>query len=490
MNEPNHQSLLNREITRAEKWGGRWGSAGSWLVALLILALLAFGIYKLRPKPVKEEEPEAAVVSVQVAKVGRETLAARTKALGTIFPREQATVSAKISSQIKSMRLLKNHAVRAGDVIATLEARDLQAQRAEAEKALEEARLNARALTTGTIPQAKAQEEKALTDARANVAVARAQYQRRLDLRNKGGIAEKDVEAARLALTLAEDELKLAESSATLRTATINRNDIALLQARIEQAQQRMATLDAQLSYAVIRAPISGIITDQFAYQGEFATPGGKLVNIGDISEVIVKAPFADTVAAQLRVGDLATVQPTDLPDQDLQGKVSLVSRSSDPANRTVEVWINLPNRNGRLRTGSAAQVIVGTQTEKDTLVVPTTAVTLEASNGDEGTVMIVDAKSVAHERKVTVGIRTPEKTEITKGLQEGDTIVVEGNYALPDGTKVQVGEEGKGEKEKDEKDGDSDKEKNSKGAKIEEKKGAGEKDEDEQPKAKTGEKH
>jgi multidrug efflux pump subunit AcrA (membrane-fusion protein) len=458
MNEKHHQSLFKREATRAERWGGwnRWGGARSWMVAAVVLALLAFGIYKLRPKPEKEEEAESPVVGVQVAKAERQTITAESRALGTIFPREQATLSAKISSQIKSMPLLKNRAVRAGEVIATLESRDLQAQRAEAEKAMEEARLNARALSTGTIPQARAQEEKALTDARANVAVARAQYQRRVDLRANGGLAEKDVEAARLALTLAEDELRLAESNANLRTSTINRNDLALAQSRIEQAQQRVATIDAQLSYAVIRAPFSGVITDQFAYQGEFATPGGKLVNIGDLSEVIVKAPFADTVAAQLKTGSSATVQPTDLPGQELTGKVSLVSRASDPANRTVEVWVNLPNRDGRLRANGTAQVVVSTRTVNDAIVVPAAAVTLEASSGGEGTVMVVDAKSIAHERKVTVGIRTPDKIEITAGLNEGETVVVEGNYALPDGTKVQVSEDEKKESGKDKaKDGD-----------------------------------
>ncbi len=476
-------SMFNREVKRAEKWGG----ARSWLVAALVLALLGFGIYKLRPKPEKEAEAEAPVVSVQVAKVERETITAETKALGTVFPREQAMISAKISSQIKTMPLLKNRTVRAGDVIATLESRDLQAQRAEAEKSLEEARLNARALSTGTIPQAKAQEEKTLTDARANVAVARAQYQRRVDLRAKGGLAEKDVEAARLALTLAEDELRLAESNANLRASTINRNDLALAQSRIEQAQQRLATLDAQLSYAVIRAPFNGVVTDQFAYQGEFATPGGKLVNIADISEVIVKAAFADTVAAQLKVGNSVTVQPTDLPGEELKGKVSLISRASDLANRTVEVWINLPNRDGRLRANSAAQVVVGTKTAKEALVVPTAAVTLEASNGNEGTVMVVDAKSIAHEKKVKVGIRTPEKIEIISGLNEGDTIVIEGNYALPDGAKVQVGEEGKDEKGGSEKEKDS---KEKKGKEKDEGEKSGEEQKDKKPDAKSGEKH
>jgi multidrug efflux pump subunit AcrA (membrane-fusion protein) len=84
---------------------------------------------------------------------------------------------------------------------------------------------------------------------------------------------------------------------------------------------------------------------------------------------------------------------------------------------------------------------------------VPASAVTLEASNADEGTVMVVDAQNVAHETKVTIGIRTADKIEIVEGLQGGETVVVEGNYALPDGTKVRnrTREEKKEDEEKQE---------------------------------------
>ena len=76
---------------------------------------------------------------------------------------------------------------------------------------------------------------------------------------------------------------------------------------------------------------------------------------------------------------------------------------------------------------------------KNDAIVVPASAVTLEASNASEGTVMVIDALNVAHETKVTVGIRTAEKVEIIEGLQGGETVVIEGNYSLPDGTKVEI---------------------------------------------------
>ena len=173
-------------------------------------------------------------------------------------------------------------------------------------------------------------------------------------------------------------------------------------------------------------------------------------MTIADVSQVIVKAPVSDTVAAQLKMGDSATVLPTDMPGEQMTGQVSLISRAVDPTNRTVEIWVTLANEAGRLRANGAAQVTISTNSKTDALVVPASAVTLDASNANEGTVMVVDEKSVAHEHKVTVGIRAGDKLEITEGLQAGETVIIEGNYALPDGMKVEVSE---GEKpESDEK--------------------------------------
>ena len=425
------------------------------VIAVVILALALLIIWRLKKSKAESEAEVTPVVSVKVAKAEQGNIAAQVVAVGTIWPRERADVAAKVSAQIKKMALLKNKVVRAGEVIAVLESRDLQAQRAEAVAALNQARAEERSLVTGTIPKTNAEDQKALMDARAKVNNARALYERRRRLFEQGGISQKDLEASQLDLTTAEDELRLQEQTVTLRGRSLNPNDRALAAAKTAEAQQHLATLDAQLSYATIRSPITGIVTDQYQYEGEFAAAGGKLVTIGDISSVIVKAPFADTVASQLKVGDSATVLPTDTSAEEMKGQITLLSRSSDPTNRTVEVWVTLANGAGKLRANGAAQVTVFANSKNDAIVVPAAAVTLEASNADEGTVMVVDAKNVAHEKKVTVGIRAADKIEIVEGLSAGDTVVIEGNFALPDGTKVEIAkdeEKKEGEKDKDEK--------------------------------------
>ncbi len=434
------------EQTRAQRRGSMTPRQQQLLIissvlAVLLIIVVAVLVWHWKNASTAEEKTTI-VVSVKVGKAEKQPIATHISVVGTIWPRDKADVATKVGAQIKKMELLKNRVVRAGEVIAVLESRDLRAQRAEALAALNEARANERSITTGTIPKTNAEDQRALFDARAKVNNARAVFERRRVLYEKGGISKKDLETSQLDLTTAEDELHLQEQTVALRARSLNPNDRALAAAKVAEGQQHLATLDAQLSYATIRSPITGIVTDQFQYEGEFAAAGARLVSIADVSQVIVKAPFPDTVAAKLKVGDAAVVLPTDTPSEEMKGQITLLGRSSDPTNRTVEVWVTLGNAAGKLRANGAAQVTVFAESKNDAVVVPASAVTLEASNANEGTVMVVDDASVAHETKVTVGVRNPDKMEITEGLQGGETVVIEGNFSLPDGTKVEIAKE------------------------------------------------
>jgi multidrug efflux pump subunit AcrA (membrane-fusion protein) len=414
--------------------------------SVVVVFLLAAFYWWWHRTPVAEEAKEEIVVNVKVAKAEKDFIANEVSAVGTVNPAERADVAASISAQIRQMGQLKNALVRQGDVIAVLASEDLAAQRAEAQAAVEEARFNLQTVQKVTIPQAVAQSTKDINDAKANVDNTRATYERRRVLYEKGGISLKEVEASQLAYTNAQDAYRLALSNAQINRTGVNPNSQSLAEAKIKQAQDRLANLDVQLSRGTVRAPISGIVTDQFQFQGEFAAQGAKLATIADISTVIVKAPFADNVVHDLKVGDAVTVYPIGAPDDKMTGAVTLISRSSDPQNRTVEVWAKFGNPQGLLTANGAVQFVVASQPVQDAVVVPSTAVVLDATNADEGTVMVVGDDMIAHETKVKVGVRQADKTQILEGLDGGETIVTVGNYSLPDGTKVEVAAADEGE--------------------------------------------
>lgn len=385
-----------------------------------------------------QDEAEAPVVSVRVARAEIGPIAQPLEIVGTIASRQEATISPKVSGQIAQMGLLKNRVVHRGDVLAVLESRDLTAQRAEASAALHEAEIGITNTGQGAIPLTNAQDAKAVRDAQATLDTMRKIYERRKALYDQGGISSKELDASQLDLTKAEDDLRLSERSATLHQGTTNPSDLAAAQSKAQQASNRLASLTAQADYATIRAPFDGVVTDQFQYQGDFATAGNKLLTIADTSSVIVKAPLSIDTALGVHAGDAASVKPDAIPGVTLQGTVNLVGRSADAQSRSVELWITLPNPDGRLRSNSAARVIVASGNVPKAVVVPAAAVTLDATNANSGVVMVVDAKSVAHEVRVTTGAHTRDRTQITSGLRGGETVVIEGNYGLPDGTRVQ----------------------------------------------------
>src|ERR1044071_1328649 len=134
-------------------------------IVIILAGVVVLLVFLLWPSSKHQAEEESVpVVSVNVAKAERGSISAEVTALGTITARREATVSSKIAGQIKQMALVRNKPVREGDVIATLETRDIQAQRAEAAAAAQEARINFNNLVSGTIPQTRAQDEKAVRD--------------------------------------------------------------------------------------------------------------------------------------------------------------------------------------------------------------------------------------------------------------------------------------------------------------------------------------
>jgi multidrug resistance efflux pump len=427
-----------RETESEQRRTPWWKQRRVFITAGTIVVLLVLVLFWRKCHAAPADEAGDVEVSVQVATVERGTITNDIATIATLAPRREATLMPKISGQITQMALMTNRAVRAGDVIAVLESRDLAAQRAEAAAAAVEADAGAHTTVSGSVPLTNAQDTKAVRDAKAALDNAEKTYERRKVLYENGGISKKELEASHLAVVTAEDDLRLAEASSSVHHSVTNPGDVAMANAKARQAHDRLANVNAQLGYAVVRAPFDGIITAQFQYQGDFANPSSKIATIADASTLIAKMQMAAEAAARVKVGDAVRVIP-DETGAPVDGTIALVGTGADPQSRSVEVWVNVPNAGGRLRPNGMARVVIASQATGNALIVPTAAVTLDATNSKSGTVMVVDAKSIAHEVHVTTGIRSSGRTQIVSGLNGGETVVTEGNYGLPDGTKVAV---------------------------------------------------
>ena len=423
-----------------------WQERRVIIAAVVVVALfLIFLFWRSCHKTAAPVDESNIVVSVQVAKAERGPIANEITTVATLAARREATINPKVAAPIAQMPLLTNRPVHTGDVLAVLESRDLTAQRAEAAAAVAEAETTVHTTANGSVPLTNAQDTKAVRAARAALDNAQKTYERRKVLYDQGGISKKDLEASQLSVTQAESDLRLAEASTSAHRSVTNPGDIRVAESKVQQARNRLANLDAQVGYTIIRAPFDGIVTQQFQYQGELANPGGKLLTIADTTSLIAKMQVGEDTATKLKAGDLVRVLPDDLQGQSVPGTINLVGRAADPQSRSVEVWVLVPNPSGRLRPNGVAKVVIAAQPVASAVIVPSPAVTLDATNGNSGTVMVVDDKSIAHEVKVTIGSRSGGQTQITSGLKGGETVVIEGNYGLPDGTKVAISKAAEG---------------------------------------------
>jgi HlyD family secretion protein len=384
-----------------------------------------------------EEKPKP-LVSVKTAAAEVADIRLVVKAPASLFPREQANISARVNAPIRSITAKKGDSVGANQVLAVLESRDVAAARQEAEAALHDAEANLQKLESGTLP---ADIEKARGDvenAQATLGQAQKIYDRRSELFKEGAIPGRDLLQSETDLTKAKAAYEVAKRSLDLLRQQSAEKDLAMARSRVEQARARLAGANAQLQYTELRSPFAGTITDQMQYPGDMAGPGTPTFTIMDLGSMNARAQVTETDVARIKPGQACQFTPADSAIAPAPGKVTVMNRAVDPQRRTVEVWCEAANPGQRLRANIFGDVWFSVGTARGVTVPQSAVVFSEGSRS--GTVMVVDSKHIAHQREIEASTVADGKVQIAKGINPGDQVIVEGGYGLPDGVEVTLG--------------------------------------------------
>ena len=409
----------------------------------------------------KGEKEEAPEVSVKAVPAATTDISRVVNADAIIFPIAQSAITPKINAPVKKFYVVRGQKVRQGQLLATLENRDLSAAALDNKGAYEQAEAAYSTSMGATLPEENAKAELDVQTAQQELDAQQKLYDSRLDLFKQGALPRKDLDAAAVSLAQARSAYNIARKHLDGLNAVGKQGAIKTATGQLTSAKGKLANSEAQLSYSEVRSPIAGFITDRPLYPGEMASTTAPLLTVMDISQVIAKAHIPQSDALQLHKGDAATISLAGL-EKPINGKVSLISPALDPNSTTVEVWVQAPNTDQQLRPGTTAQIAITAQTVKDALVVPSAA--LLNAKGDAAQVMVVDAKNQASSRDVKTGIQTGQQVQIVSGLKTGEVVVTEGAYGLPDKTKVKVekpeteaaSSEGAKDKDDDAKSGDA----------------------------------
>ncbi len=399
------------------------------------LALLALGVAMVMAgcsgKKEAESEP---VVAVQAVHVQRSEIQQQVSTEAVLYPLHQATIVPKISAPVEKFYVNRGDHVRAGQLLAVLENSDLSAAVAETKGAYEQAQANYESTSASNLPEQIQKAEAAVKSAKASDKAARQLYDSSKKLYQQGALAGKQLNQAEVGLTQAETQLQTSEQQLEKLHSVGLKAQLKAAQGQLAAAKGRYENAQAQLAYSEIRSPIDGVVTDRPLYRGEMATPGTPLITVMNLSQVVARAHIPASDATGLKIGDPAEISASGL-SKPVPGKVTVVSPALDPNSTTVQVWVEAVNPDDELKPGLTANVILIAKKVPDALVVPQAAVLSESN--DSTYVMVIGADGHAHQTKVETGIEQDGKVQIISGLKDGELIVGQGAYGLPDGTKV-----------------------------------------------------
>jgi multidrug efflux pump subunit AcrA (membrane-fusion protein) len=371
---------------------------------------------------------------VQVAPVERETIQQIVTAEAILFPRDQAAVTPKVVAPVRIFYVNRGSSVHRGQLLATLENRDLAAAQVENKGAYEQAQA-AYGLETGSaLPEEWQKAELDVKTAKEAFDAEQKVYDSRRVLYQQGAMPRKELDASAVALAQAKAQYQMAEKHQRALESAGRKDQLRSAQGQLTSARGKYEGASAQLAYTEIRSPIDGVVTDRPFYAGETPAPGTPLLTVMDTSSIIARIHIPQSEAVYLKKGDAATI--TAAGDLQVPARVALVSPALDPNSTTVEVWVEAPNPDGRLRPGTSASVAMVAQTIRDAIVVPASAV-LKIPDG--GTAVMIVQNGRAHQVAVETGVRQDDRLQITKGLGGGETVIVVGAYGLPDNTMVRV---------------------------------------------------
>jgi len=451
--------LARLRIAESSRGRGRrlWPIA-AWLLALGIVAFLLRDRWLPRAGALLAPEVEVAAVELErpeAAPPGSLT------ANGYVVAQRKADLAPKVAGKLEEILVVEGSAVEAGQVLARLEKKDLDAQRARALAAVRqaEAALAQAEAERGQIDAqiAEARENTvaataALREAEAMLADARRELDRETALLEGGAGTRGDLDRAKAAFDQAEARARRSEAlvaSSGLRVPTLEAQRsaaeaaIAAARARRDGEIAGVALIEAQIEYLTIRAPFGGVVIDKNAEVGEIVAPisggaGAKVavVTIVDMTSLMVEAEVSEAHIRRVRAGQPARITVDALPDERFSGSVFQVVPTANRQKATVQVKVAFDALDARIVPEMAARVffLEGEQEpatpRAPRLLIPRSAL----HQGDK--VWILD-NDRARLRPVRIGDASGEKLEVLEGLKEGETVIVALTDELAEGQFV-----------------------------------------------------
>ena len=348
------------------------------LVLMIVLISLPFVSCKKAKKLEKEN-----LVNVRVLPAEMKKVQPYLETTGTLNADEEVTVSSEVDGIVRQLKVEEGSSVKKGSLLVEINEVDYMLD--------------------------KKRSDAALKQAEANLANAKAEYQRKESLYKEELITKQQFDDISTRVTLAEADVTRAK--ATLETSA------------------------EKLSRTKVYSPLNGAVKAKKVSVGDYVRNGSPLFQLIKVDPLKLNFTISEKDIAGLKIGQEVVFTVDSFPGKKFKGKVNLLYPNVEERTRTLQAEAIVPNANHLLKPGFFTRVTIYTEETREAVVAPLTALMYDNSTIS---LFVVDG-NVAHARTVKTGGKYGENVEIVEGLKEKEQVVIVGQNNLSEGVKVNV---------------------------------------------------
>jgi RND family efflux transporter MFP subunit len=371
------------------------GKARILTIILAVVACTSIAFFLFSRKNVEATSADtSAVPHAAVAVVKRAALSNKISIAGEFLPYQEVEVHAKVAGYLRRIGVDIGDRVRAGQVLATLEVPELNAQVQGADAGIRHSQEEI----------VRAKNEVSRAEANHAALHAAAMRLKQASAAKPGLIAEQELDDA---------EAKDRESEAQVDAA---KSAVSASQQQLEISRAGHLQLTSMSDYTRIVAPFDGVVTWRYAdtgalvQAGTFGNNSEPVVKLAQVNVLRLRIPVPESIAPSIRIGSNAEID-VQATGERFAGKVSRMTDALDRSTRTMQVEIDVPNQKYKLSPGMYANVLLDVQDRPDALTVPTQAVSRQ---NNKTTVLVVDPENRIAERDIQIGLEDANRVEVT----------------------------------------------------------------------------
>src|SRR5579871_247846 len=331
---------------------------------------------------------------------------------GSIQAVTEAPILARAEGFVQQRNVDIGDRVTSGQLLATIDAPDLDQQVRQARASVEQAQADLERSVA------------ALEQGKANESLAKVTAQRWDNLVKRGVVSKQEND---------QYQAQYVAQSANVRALD---HAVAAAKSNVAAAEANVARLSELQGYLKVRAPFAGVITLRNVDVGALVNSGSTLLfRIARTNLLRTYVNVPQSSASDVHVGQTAFLSTSESPDSHIPGKVTRTSNALDPSSRTLLVEVQADNSAGKLMPGMYVQVDLNLPRKDPPLLIGSDTLVVRP----EGTlVALVGAGNKVHFQPIAVGRDFGDRIEVLSGLKSGDRAIVNPNDSVQEGVKVQ----------------------------------------------------